>query len=167
MEKRTNDNSDVKAILKQTENKITRQDGSIEAMKSLARLIFGASSVVIPLFGTLQIFSQVPETVKVLYAIIVAIMGLLYGILVVYCLKVLDASPYYGPIEMSLDVLIDSFMHKEERDVILMEISANMNAINKNAPSIEQKKTWTRVVGFIFPAIVLLALVATLLSKIF
>ena len=60
-------NFDWKTILKHTERGMKMQDESVEALKAQARVVFGASSVVVPLFGTLQIFSQVSDSVKVLY----------------------------------------------------------------------------------------------------
>lgn len=162
-----NDNYDLKTILKQTEREFVWRDQSIEALKSQARTIFGTASVVIPLFGTLQIFSQVSDAVKVPYAIIIALMLILYILLVVFSLKVLAATKYYGPIKMDWEDLSKAYYGKDQRDVILMEISANLHAHDENLPLLQMKKKWSKWILWIFPAIVCLSLVATALSKVF
>jgi hypothetical protein len=159
-------NLDWHTILKSTERALTWQGESIEALKSLARIIFGASSVVIPLFGTLQIFNQVQEDVRMLYIIILALMGLLYGVLVYFSLKLLQASQFFGPISMDWNDLTAAYYGKSDEDILMQEIVANLNAINKNYPIIDKKKRWAKIISLILPGIILLALAATILSKI-
>jgi hypothetical protein len=158
---------DWKTILKQTERDLAWQSESVEALKSQARIVFGASSVVIPLFGTLQIFSQVPDIVKVPYVIIIALMLVAYIILVIFSLKVLAASTFYGPIEMDWDVLTTTYFGKSEQDILMQEITANLQVIGINQETINKKKRWNKFISWLFPFIVVLALCATMLTKLF
>ena len=160
-------NLDLKTILKQTEREFEWLDDDIEALKTQARSIFSASSTVIPLFGSLKIFSQVSEAVKVPYTVIIALMLVLYILLVVYSLRILAAGKFYTPIEMEWEILKKAYDGKNEEDLLLMEISANLNAYKNNITLIQLKKKWCKWISWMFPAIVCLSLVATALSKIF
>jgi hypothetical protein len=62
--------------------------------------------------------------------------------------------------------LTAAYYGKSDEDILMQEIVANLNAINKNYPIIDKKKRWAKIISLILPGIILLALAATILSKI-
>ena len=153
-------------MLHEAENKLERQSESIESLKSHARTIFGASSIVIPLLGTLLIFSDIAINVKSYYIAIVAMMITLYVVLVILSLIILSPSRFSGPIQIDHPTLKEVFLGKNELEIIKIRLSAYLNAIELNEGNIILKQKMTTIISIIFAIIVILLLIAAVLSKV-
>ena len=145
-------------MLFEASKKYQRQGESVDALKTHARTIFSASSIIISLIGTLQIFSEIQNDYKLLFIFLIGLLAFCYLILLVFSLIILSPFQAYGPIHIDKDTLFESFQDKKERDVILKQLSAYINAIALNEPKIVLRQQMTTALSILFAVIVLLIL---------
>jgi len=162
------ENFDVKAMVHEASENYKRQGDSIESIKTHARTVFSSSSIIISLLSLFQILSKTPKgyNVNVSYGRIIAVIVVLYVSLVVISLLVLSPLLFHGPIKMDWGVITETFKEKSERDVLLMQLSAYINAFEKNKLIIKNQRLMIIIQSIIFALIVLFVLLAGMLPYI-
>jgi len=150
-------------MLFEASQKIKRQGESIDSLKTHARTIFSASSIIISLIGTLQIFNEIPSNYRLLYISLIIIMVILYIVLVILSLTILSPFQIYGPISIDEATLFGSFIGKMEREVILNQLSAYINVIKLNEPKIITRQKMTTAISILFAIIVFMILFIAIL----
>ena len=157
-----NTNYDVETMLNETERKIVRQNESVDSIKNHAKTLFGGLSIFLPIFSSVQLFSGKENEIPCIYLISIALMGVGYVWLLILMLKILSPDKYYGPIIMEKERLSEAFMNKQEREVILMKFSANLNAIRLNIPTLLRKHKMLKQANIIFAITIILAIIASI-----
>ena len=153
-------NYDVKTMLSTARMGYVDQIDSLNAFKSQARSIFGASSIITSLVAVLQIFSTIPQGFKGAFQAIIAGIIILYIALVILSLIVLSPALWTTPVLLDWDYLADYYGGENERDVILKETSAYLGAIEHNRQTIKRRRKLTLWQGIIFGVIVVLVIAA-------
>jgi len=111
----------------------------------------------------LRIFSAVPEGLKRWYVGIIAVIVILYIMLVVFSLILLSPLTWYTPVNLTWDELQGAFHGRNERDLILVQISAYLNVIDLNRQNVKKRYHLTIIQGIIFAIIVVLVITAGLI----
>lgn len=139
------------------------QEKGIDSIKTTARSIFSAASLVVSLLGALQIFSVKSQTAHpVLFVIAVLIATHSYVLAIVFSLKVQLPLDFVTPIKMEIGELDKDLVGKSEEDVLKQQLVNYLNAIDGNKKPIAVRRKWV-----IASAVFFIATVVVLLLTIF
>lgn len=134
-------------------------DQSLQASKNTARQVLGSASLVIALFGTLQMFIEPPQWASC-YWLLLATIGLMYILLILSCCYVISPARTYTPIKADWNEIYYSFIQVEdERSLLRKQLSSYLNVIDLNRHEINQRAI-VSVVSVILLAIVIIALIS-------
>ena len=133
------ENFDVKTMLNEACQELQLQEICIDSLRAHTRTIFNASSLILPLLGTLLIFSDIDDEIKGIYIAIIALMILLFISLLILSLIIMNPSSFYRPFQMDFEKLKDAFLGEEEREIIKLQVTSYLNAINLNQPTLNPK----------------------------
>lgn len=151
------------------EMKLTLQNNlaSFEAVKNMARTIFGAASLVLGLLGTLQIISaEVMPAYRAWYNVLIVLVLLAYLGLIACCLYVLTPINIYLPIRADWPELWENFISETEENIYKTRLSGYLNAIQLNRPIIARLRNVTTGATLLLPIILILILCISLLPRV-
>jgi hypothetical protein len=161
------DNFDLQVSTEEMQAVLKRQYDGMDAIKATARSFFSAASLIIALLGALQIFSaRVDPVYQALYPYGIVAALVLYIALVVSCSLALLPVTMKGPIAASWDVLSESLIGKEDRDILEMLLSGLLNAIQLNVPILKRMRLAAVISGALLVLEVCLLVALSLVPRI-
>jgi len=146
---------------------LDEQGKSITAIKRIVEQVFAASSLVVGLSSTLGLFgAEVHPDRLVVYNILTGFTILLYISLIILSVWVLQPIEFQFPVKADWDVLYDGFVnHDNDLDVLKQRLSCLLGTINLNEPIIAWRLKRARCTSMLFPAIVVLLFVLSLIKN--
>lgn len=140
---------------------------SISIPKKLGEQILAASSVIVALGSSLQIFNvQIDPRFLGWFNFLVISALILYLALFVLCLKLIFPVKVPGPTGSNWDDLYYGFVfEKTNAEVIKQTISNYISTINKCEPLIEPRRKLAVIVTILLPIIVTLLVLAALIPR--
>lgn len=139
---------------------------SFDAVKNMARALFGSASLIIGLLGTLQIIvAKVEPAYRASYNILIVLTMLAYVVLILCCLLVLTPNNIYLPIAPEWDELWNQFISETDENIQKTRLSSYINAIQLNRPILARLRKITSLATLMLPSIILLVLIISILPR--
>ena len=140
---------------------------SFDAVRNMARTLFGAASLIVGLLGTLQIISaDVVPAYRGIYNFLITLTMIVYIGLIVCCLRVLSPNNIDLPIEVDWNVLWNHYISETDDQIYKTRLISYINAIQKNWPVITRLRNITRIATLLLPIIIVLILLISLLPRV-
>jgi hypothetical protein len=141
------------------EKSLREQIEGIDSMKSTARTLLGATSLIVSLLGTLQLINaSVVEKHILTFNSLLFLSMLIYGVQFILCVLLLYPKDYYSPIEANWDILYKGYIKKEKADILRQQLSNTLNAIKNNKGILRTMEIQSRWASILLPAVVTLLL---------
>lgn len=157
----------LEVSIEEMQRSLKSQFEGIDAIKSTARTVFGASSLIVSLLAALQLaIPRIIPNLLAAYQIGVVLALILYAFQVTICIYVLLPISVSGPVQADWDVLYNAFSGDSKVEVMRMRLSAYLNAIELNEPKIQELKKITTVASVILPIIVVILLILSLFPRV-
>lgn len=143
-----------------------REMASFEAVKSMARSVFSAASMIVALLGALQILTvRVVPGWFVVWQVCLGAAMVLYVALIVLCFLAFTPQDVPGPVKVDWQVLMDSFYGEGEK-AVLTRLSSLVDTINANKLVLRRSVFFSRAAGLIFVVLVVLLLSMALIPRV-
>jgi hypothetical protein len=154
-----NEKFGLEVAIEEMQAAFERQLSSVDAIKATARTMFGAASLIVSLFGALQLTNvQLVANLVGLYNITLIITGILYLGLVTLCILVLSPIDLKGPIKEDWGELYKHFTGKSEVEILRSRLIAYIGAIEDNQEPIRRRRRLAIWAGIILAIIVIMML---------
>ncbi len=149
---------DLETMLDEARQKLDRQFKSVAVFREHAKVIFGASSVIVSLFSVLKT-TNIPSDKIEIYITFWILIALFYIALTFAEIKTIFPKEIQGPIEATWKTYKDAYRGKTKEDVLLMQISAYLNVIKKNQDVVNSQEIWSLLISILFPILVVLIII--------
>lgn len=147
-----------KIAIEEMRSLLIQHDQSLQASKTTARQVLGSSSLVFALFGTFQMFIELPKW-DFYYWIALSTIGLLYILLILLCYWVISLSIVQTPIRGEWDNLYYSLIKpNDERSILRNQLSAYLDVLELNRHKIELRAVYTNI-SVILLAVVIISMI--------
>lgn len=145
---------------------LAAQNSGIDSMKSTARTLLGASSVIVSLLAALNLINIQPKTEYAwLYHLIIFFAAGLYAIQMVLCISVLSPIKLSGPIEEDWDLLYQTFASKSEIGIKREQLDVYLKAIEENKPVVIKIRNRIKYASWLLPVVVIILLLLSVIPR--
>lgn len=151
---------DFTTMFEEAQKQLNRQFTSFSSLKKYAETIMGVSSVIVSFFATFKVFDSTmakPSSFFVLFFFIV----ILYTILMVLAINLARPSSVESPIRADLENYNKAYADKNEKDIIMSQITIYVRAIQKNEESLKKQERLSKLMGYYLCTIVAFIFLAT------
>lgn len=159
----TPSNLDVLVSIQEMSTALQRQHEGIDAIKKTATTYLQIASLVVALISGLQL-SNSNRLLIAPYRYIFISIFLFYIFAVSITILVILPTRIEGPISPKWEILQEQFLDKKDRDVLVRQLSAIVNAIEKNMPILEKLAKQTKTAGISFGLILVSLFILVIIS---
>ncbi len=140
---------------------------SFDAVRNMARTLFGAASLIVGLLGTFQIVSAelVPDY-RSLYNLLIGLTMFAYVGLIVCCLWVLKPVNIQLPTQVAWESLWNFYLSETDENIYKSRLISYIEAIHDNWPIIARLRKLTNLASGLLPVIILLILGISMLPRV-
>lgn len=160
-------NIDFTTMFSEAQKKLDRQFRSMDILREHAKIVLGTSAIIVSLFSTLKIANT---TIKhehfFVYAILVGLIALVYGILVVFNIKAISPETLNHAVKPDWDTYIETYLGKSEREILRIQVSAYLNAVSENEKVILNQRDLSKKINILLSLVVILILGASFIPLI-
>lgn len=143
------------------------QFSGMDMLKTNARTVFSAASLVTSLVAALQIFRPVSVPILPLYIALLVIGTALYVGLIALCIRVMSPVELKTPIEIKWDTFKADYFQKDDRELLLQRLSNYVNAHEANAPILDKRIEQTKAVSELLVVLIIYLLIVSIIPSLF
>ena len=157
-----NDLYDFTTMLDEAQRKLDRQFESVRVLRDHAKIVFGASSVIVSLFAVLKTANISQDRICIYTTVLIAI-AVLYICLTITGTMAIFPETITGPIKAKYDEYEKAYEGKTKKKILLQQISNYLNVIDENEEKIIKQRRWSFAVSCLLPLIVVLIIILGLI----
>lgn len=159
--------SGYKASLEEMQKVFGYQLDSVSASKETNKNFFGAASLIITLLGSLQLLlGKVSNAWTSTYQLLLLISLVIYILFILISIYIFLPTVLQAPIRADWSELKESFFCREEKDILVHQLSQYLIAIDDNKKALKKLDRFTKIGGALLIVLILLFAVLALMPKI-
>jgi hypothetical protein len=155
-----------RTCLTEAQKAFERQSLSMDHAKEMSKTLFQVGSVIVAIIAALKVWGSGAQGIEAAaFTFLLIISVLAYVILIWLFMKTLSPTGWNGPINTQWDVLYNAFMNKDEIEVLRMQLSSYLNALDLNDKILYRFAKYVKVETWLLGVTVLLLLMVSLMPR--